>query len=184
MKKNKKIIAICIIVLMIVLVVLLCILSRLQQNVVVIDKTNIPNGLQNKYPTNTIAISQQYKGNLAMNKISTTISEFMTGTIPFLKKHTANMTEEERIEYYNQNASDIKKRLGNVTEVEFLKLLQSLQELSSEEVKYESSEYIKDSIKVKEASLEVNLKIKYEGEREIVIKVRIPYSSYSIKFYI
>lgn len=183
MKINKKIVAIFIIVLSIILLVLLCILSQLKQNTKTrIDDTLIPNGLQNKYPMNTIAVSQQYKGNLQMKDISTAVSEFMTGTIPFLKEHTVNMQEKEITEYYSNNSTNIKKKLGNLTELEFLNLIKEIQKLSNEKLEYESSEYLKESIVVDGGDLDVKLQIKYKDENEILIKVHIPTSSYSIKF--
>lgn len=183
MKINKKIIAIFIIVLSIILLVLLCILSQLKKSEnVKIDETLIPNGLQNKYPTNTIAISQQYKGNLQMKDISTKVSEFMTGTIPFLKQHTVNMQQKEVIEYYNNNMSNIKQKLGNLTETEFVSLIEEIQKLSNKELEYETSKYLKDSIVVSGGELDVKLQIKYKNENDLSIKVHIPASSYLIKF--
>ena len=182
MKENKKIIIIFMIVLVIILLILTCLLGLLKQKTKIINETTIPNGLQNKYPANTIAISQQYKGNLQMKDISTKVSEFMTGTIPFLKQHTVNMEEKEVIEYYNNNVANIKRKLGNLTETDFVNLIKEIQKLSEEKLEYESSKYLKDSIVVNGGELDVKLQIKYKNENDISIKVHIPTSSYSIKF--
>jgi len=182
-RKKKILIAIiiCIIILMILSIILIVVKkdnSKALDNET--EKIEI-RGLDNVYPNGTFYFSQKYNGKLEMNKISTQVSKYITSSIPTLRKNLKDKTKNEIVDYYNSNLDDVKKLVGNISEGEFVDLINNINTFNSEDLNYLRSEYDYENCTREDDEFKIDLQIEYENEKPLLVTIKINDKYRSIK---
>jgi len=177
-KNNKKsrlikIILLLIIVLIILLISLITILNKTKSKQTIVEEEVVIRGLDNEYPNGTFAFSKKYNGKFEMNEISTTVSKFMTSSIPTLRNLVIKYNDTKLEEYYDSNIETVRKLFGRITKTEFMELVKLVRTLNSDKLVYKTSEYNTDSFKFNEDKYYIEINIEYNDETPIKVIMRV-----------
>lgn len=176
---NKKIRSIIIISIMVLIVLTGALIYTFYTNVELIESETTLEYIKNDdwneeaYPDGMPKLYRSYSGSLTAKNMGKSIYYVTTKVIPKYYTELKSATEAEIAEYYNKYAKIINIDIGIGKQQDFVDLIKSIQNLSADELKFESFRIDKEKISKKNSYTEAVLYITYQNNEEIGFNVRI-----------
>lgn len=196
MKKNKKIFKnkiikkisiLCVLILIIMLLIIL--INNIQENKVT-EKLNYINGTEwndEIYPEGMPIVFKLYDGKLTAQNIGKSIYHVVTEIFPKYNMELKGFTNDQIKKYYEKNKNEIFKSIGNISEIEFISIINEISTLTKEKYEIEAFYFDINSIVIRKGYLIADLHIKYKGCEEFFVEIQVlndfKADSSSVKYY-